>query len=205
MSYLKDNAVCTYEKPLKLLKIALDMIEGDIILDVGCNAGYFTKMIAEKYPNATIRGIDCDKEAIALASRMFWMPNITYEVLPVEKLKDNKAYDCILFLETIEHINNAGLIIDKFKSLLNDNGVLIISTPNAASFENIKRNMRSISKTVAKINAEPQFSGHQTDHICNYDFPTLYRLLRKKGFEYEDFKYVGGKFSNNMVLKVRLK
>jgi 2-polyprenyl-3-methyl-5-hydroxy-6-metoxy-1,4-benzoquinol methylase len=103
------------------------------ILDAACGIGYNTKRLAINLPNSTIMGIDLDKNAISLANKYNNHSNIKYIYGDIfDSSNYNKKFDFIYFLEILEHIKAESHyeIIDKLLSLLNDGGVLFLSTPN---------------------------------------------------------------------------
>ena len=103
----------------------------------------------------------------------------------------DESFDCITFLETIEHVENPALFFKIFHKILKKNGHLIISTPNATSLKNIVyalsyRRKNKQKKVINEINLEPRSTGTQLEHIYNWDFPTLVRLLDRCGFDVVD-------------------
>ena len=117
-------------------KTTLKMIEGKDVLDVGCAAGYFTRHIAKK--GFRVHGIDVLEDSIQIAEEFNKFPNTTYEVRDlITNPLPSESFDCITFLETIEHVENPAGFLKEFNRILRPNGVLIISTPNATSLKNI--------------------------------------------------------------------
>jgi len=184
-----------YEKnPDQRSEQTLSMIEGKEILDVGCSAGGLCKKMADMGFN--VLGIDVLKDSIEIAKEFRNDPNITYEVRDLLKqpFPDN-SFDCITFLETIEHVENPGLFLREFHRILRPDGYLVLSTPNATSLKNIfyalsyrkKAKRVQISK---EVSSEPKHTGTQIEHVNNWDFPTLVRLLDRCGFDLADHAFV---------------
>ena len=124
-----------YEKdPDQRSVITLKMIEGKDILDVGCAAGGLCKKMANM--GFKVHGIDVLENSIKIAKEFCSNPNITYEVRDIFKqpFPDN-SFDCITFLETIEHVENPGLFLREFNRILRSGGYLVLSTPNATSLK----------------------------------------------------------------------
>ena len=117
-------------------KTTLKMIEGKDVLDVGCAAGHLTRHIAKK--GFRVHGIDVLEDSIQIAEEFNKFPNTTYEVRDlITNPLPSESFDCITFLETIEHVENPAGFLKEFNRILRPNGVLIISTPNATSLKNI--------------------------------------------------------------------
>jgi len=172
----------------------LKMIEGKDVLDVGCAGGDLSKQIAEM--GFSVHGIDVLESSIEIANDFHKLENTTYEVRDVLKQPfPPNSFDCITFLETIEHVENPALFLKEFHRILRPNGCLILSTPNATSLKNIiyalsYRRVSKRKKIAKEISEEPKSTGTQIEHISNWDFPTLVRLLDRCGFELVDHVFV---------------
>jgi len=189
----KDESKKYEKKPDQRLQQTLRMIEGKEILDVGCAAGRLCKKMANM--GFKVHGIDMLEDSIEIAKEFSNSPNITYEVhdLLKQPFPDN-SFDCITFLETIEHVENPGLFLREFHRILRPNGFLILSTPNATSLKNMfytlsYRKKEKRLKVIKEISSEHKKTGTQLEHIYNWDFPTLVRLLDRCGFELVDHTF----------------
>ncbi|MFC1932407.1 class I SAM-dependent methyltransferase [Chloroflexota bacterium] len=203
--YIYDCREWTEEEMRRLVKLrgkmasraiaTLQMVEGDVILDVGCGAGEFAYHIAPRV--SKVVAIDTLETSIEIARDFFSLPNIDFVVGDLFQMKfPNYSFDCVLFLETIEHVENPTLYLKEFHRLLKPGGFLIISTPNALSYSSIVRNIffyfsKMISLVVRNINKEQRDTGTNLDHIYAWDFTTLYRLLNRCGFTYVDHAFAG--------------
>jgi ubiquinone biosynthesis O-methyltransferase len=186
----------------RILK-TINLVDGAAILDIGCGTGITSYLVAKKLPGAKVLGLDLNPDAIKIAKSAFNLPNLSFQSTAAEKLAlGNNKFDCILFLEIIEHVENPGLVLDTCHKLLKTDGTLIVSTPNALGYELLLRNLRSINKIITKVNSEAKFSGTQTDHVLMWDFQTLYRLLTRKGFQYVA-NWRSSRFGRNMLIKVK--
>jgi len=203
--YIYDGREWTEEEMRRLVKprgkmasravATLQMVEGDVVLDVGCGAGEFAYHIA---PRASkVIAIDILETSIEIARDFFSRPNIDFIVGDLFQMKfPSESFDCVLFLETIEHVENPKLFLKEFHRLLKPGGALIVSTPNTLSYPNIVNNFflyfsKMASMLVNNINRAPFNTGTQLDHIYSWDFTTLYRLLNRSGFTYVDHAFSG--------------
>ena len=183
------------EKMSQRVLYALEMIEGELVLDVGCASGSITKKIAEK--NHKVLGIDVLKSSIEIANDFNNHPKANYEVRDlISNPFPENSFDCVLFLETIEHVENPALFLKEFHRILKPNGFLILSTPNATSLKNFfyalsYRKKKKQQKIVKQILVEPKQTGTQLEHIYNWDYPVLVRLLDKCGFDCVEHKFAG--------------
>lgn len=176
-------------------RASLQMVEGDVILDVGCAAGVFAYRIAPRV--SKVVAIDTLETSIEIARDFFSLPNIDFIVGDLFQMKfPSNSFDCVLFLETIEHVQNPVSFLKEFHRILKPGGSLIISTPNALSYSNIIHHLYLFVPKVAKsqvvnINHEQRNTGTQLDHIYSWDFHTLYRLLNRCGFAYVAHTFTG--------------
>jgi ubiquinone biosynthesis O-methyltransferase len=171
----------------------LKLIEGDKVLDVGCAAGGLSKRLADMGLN--VHAIDVLEKSIEVAKEFSNSPKITYEVRDIIKEPFlEESFDCITFLETIEHVENPATFFREFHRILKKNGYLVISTPNATSLKNVLyalsyRKKSKQKQVIKEISEETLGTGTQLEHIYNWDFPTLVRLLDRCGFEVVDHSF----------------
>jgi 2-polyprenyl-3-methyl-5-hydroxy-6-metoxy-1,4-benzoquinol methylase len=105
-----------------------------VILDIGCGAGTFLGYLNEKgYRN--ISGLDISPERVSLARKS--LPEVEFQQGNLfDFLADKmKAYDCIVALDVIEHLEKERVLefLDAAYRSLRPGGGLILQTPNAAS------------------------------------------------------------------------
>jgi len=99
-------------------------------LDIGCNRGYFSKIVAET-------GISVDAiDSNLIFSEVSTLPNIHYYKIDIQNFPHEGNYDLILFFEVFEHIpvESRQMVLDKIHDLLAEDGILIFSGPNCLSF-----------------------------------------------------------------------
>lgn len=101
------------------------------VLDAGCGIGYGCKRLAESAK--MIHGVDIDVRSIQKARKEYWQNNIYYHVMDLNNLalKDN-FFDVVLSFEVIEHIKNYEVYLHEIKKILVEDGIFILSTPNAS-------------------------------------------------------------------------
>ena len=201
LSFIYDGKPISYEEFKNLIeidqknnkknpdersKITLDLVEGENVLDVGCAGGGLSKGLADR--GFSVHAIDVLEDSIKIAKEFFSSPKITYEVRDLIKEPfEDQSFDCITFLETIEHVENPAMFFREFHRILKPHGHLIVSTPNATSLKNILYNLSYRKKQkqkqiIKEISDEPLGTGTQIEHIYNWDFQTLVRLLDRCGF-----------------------
>lgn len=176
------------------IRHTLRMIEGKNVLDVGCGIGGLSKLMAEK--GFDVHAIDVIDQSIKIAQEFNNVEGKTrYEVRDLLKNPfPENSFDCVTFLETVEHVENPATYLREFYRILKPGGFLILSTPNATSLKNILYALSHRKKLkrdllAKEISVEPRSVGTQLEHINNWDFPTLIRLIDRCGFEYAEHNY----------------
>lgn len=181
------------ENPDERVETTLKMVEGENVLDVGCAGGGLSLRLANL--GFTVHAIDVLEESIKIAKEFCGSPKINYEVRDILKNPfPDQSFDSITFLETIEHVENPALFFHEFNRILKEGGHLIVSTPNATSLKNIfyalsYRKKSKQQRIIKEIKTELKNTGTQLEHIYNWDFPTLVRLLDKCGFDVVENKF----------------
>ncbi|WP_100372168.1 class I SAM-dependent methyltransferase [Bacillus sp. FJAT-45037] len=107
---------------------------GGRVLDIACGTGYGSVLIAKtrkKEINELI-GLDIDQETIDYAKTHYYHPLVTFDVGDAldPSLKEKiGTFDTILSFETIEHVPDDQLFVDRLYDLLKPGGTMIVSTP----------------------------------------------------------------------------
>ncbi len=96
------------------------------VVDMACGEGYGSDVLAGSA--ASVVGVDANPEAHEHARLRYMRPNLRYERDLVESFAE--PCDAVVFLQTIEHVQDAGAILEHFKSMLAPGGVAYVSTPN---------------------------------------------------------------------------
>jgi 2-polyprenyl-3-methyl-5-hydroxy-6-metoxy-1,4-benzoquinol methylase len=96
------------------------------VVDMACGEGYGSDVLAAGAANVV--GVDANPEAHEHARLRYVRPNLRYERDLVESFSE--PCDAVVFLQTIEHVQDPGAILEHFKSMLGLGGAVYVSTPN---------------------------------------------------------------------------
>ncbi len=99
---------------------------GRRVVDMACGEGYGSNVLAGTA--ASVAGVDANPEAHEHARLRYARSNLCFERDLVESFAE--PCDAVVFLQTIEHVQDAGAILEHFKSMLAPGGVAYVSTPN---------------------------------------------------------------------------
>lgn len=117
-----------------------DIIEGKLkskkfeyILDAGSGIGIYALWLAKRYPKAKVIGGDIDQEKLLFSSKFSQkenVDNVIFKHLDVTKSpQKTNAYDLIVTIDVLEHIENYKVVLKHFNKQLAPRGFLYLHTP----------------------------------------------------------------------------
>jgi 2-polyprenyl-3-methyl-5-hydroxy-6-metoxy-1,4-benzoquinol methylase len=96
------------------------------VVDMACGEGYGSDVLSRSA--ASVVGVDANPEAHAHAKARYSRPGLRFERDMVQTF--DEPCDALVFLQTIEHVEDPGVLLEHFKTILGPEGVAYISTPN---------------------------------------------------------------------------
>ena len=96
------------------------------VVDMACGEGYGADVLARRA--RSVVGVDANPEAHEHAALRYRRDNLRFERGLVDRY--TQECDAVVFLQTIEHLEDPGAVLDHFRGLLRPGGVLYVSTPN---------------------------------------------------------------------------
>ena len=99
---------------------------GRRVVDLACGEGYGSAVLGRTA--ASVVGVDANPEAFEHARLKYTSANVGFERTMIE-LWDGDA-DCVVFLQTIEHVQDADAVLERIRALIGPGGVAYVSTPN---------------------------------------------------------------------------
>lgn len=98
------------------------------VLDLGCNTGYGTAILARK--SKSIVGVDVSEGAVSAASREH--ANIEFHLVNGKELPfPSGSFDLVTSFQVIEHLVDPRQYLDEIRRVLVPGGVVLFTTPNA--------------------------------------------------------------------------
>jgi len=98
------------------------------VLDMACGEGYGSEVLARSA--TAVLGVDGNPEAHEHARLRYVRQNLQFEWGAVETYGEPGSLDAVVFLQTIEHVQDPVAVLEHFKSLLAPGGTVYVSTPN---------------------------------------------------------------------------
>jgi len=104
----------------------------DAVLDIGCGAGYGTRLLSRHARQAT--GVDVSVEAIAAATTSFGSPTCVFSVYDGARLPfADGCFDAATSFQTIEHVEDDGGFVTEAARVLKPGALFVLTTPNRAT------------------------------------------------------------------------
>ena len=101
-------------------------VHGRRVVDLACGEGYGSAVLARTA--ASVVGVDANPEAFAHATAKYTSDRVRFERNMVELWQGD--VDCVVFLQTIEHIPDPDAMLAHIRELIGPGGVAYVSTPN---------------------------------------------------------------------------
>jgi SAM-dependent methyltransferase len=115
-----------FRRHLVVYEWIAERVGGKRVVDMACGEGYGSDVLAANA--ASVVGVDANPEAHDHARLRYTQPNLRFQRDLVESFSE--PCDAVVFLQTIEHVQDPGAILDHFRSMLAPGGVAYVSTPN---------------------------------------------------------------------------
>lgn len=116
---------------------------------------------------AEVLGIDQDEEAVRYLQTVHGMTDIT--LADACQIQVKQPYEVVLCCDIIEHVSNPGLLLDSCRQCMAPDGILVLTTANAASLKLAGR---------ALLGREAV----HWDHVAWYSFGTVGTVLLRHSF-----------------------
>jgi SAM-dependent methyltransferase len=101
---------------------------GARVVDMACGEGYGSEVLSRTA--ASVLGVDANPEAFDHARLRYGRENLRFERGMVEVHGAPGGFDAVVFLQTIEHVQDPEGVLRHFRDLLAPRGTAYISTPN---------------------------------------------------------------------------
>ncbi len=101
---------------------------GRDVLDMACGEGYGADVLARAA--RSVVGVDANPEAFEHARLRYGRPGLSFQRGLVETFGSPGQFDDVVFLQTIEHVQDPAAVLEHFRLLLRPGGVAYVSTPN---------------------------------------------------------------------------
>ncbi len=116
-----------YQRHLAVYEWIARRVAGLRVVDMACGEGYGSDVLARAGAKAVV-GVDANPDAHEHARLRYVRDNLRFERDMVERF--DEPCDALVFLQTIEHVQDPGAVLQRFKALVAPGGAAYVSTPN---------------------------------------------------------------------------
>ena len=115
-----------FQRHLAVYQWVATQVSGRRVIDMACGEGYGSALLAGHA--RSVVGVDSDGTTYHHARRKYRRANLRFELNRVEDF--NERGEVVVFLQTIEHLEDPSAVLGHFVSLLEPGGAIYLSTPN---------------------------------------------------------------------------
>jgi SAM-dependent methyltransferase len=141
-------------------------VQGMRVIDMACGEGYGSNVLAGSA--SSVVGVDANPEAHEHARLRYERESLSFERDLIETF--STPADAVVLLQTIEHLQDPDAVLEHFKGLVGEGGVVYLSTPN----------VRTLAPKGAERSDNPwhvhEYTANEFAHLCEAHFPKVQML-----------------------------
>jgi SAM-dependent methyltransferase len=115
-----------YRRHVAVYEWIAERCAGLRVVDLACGEGYGSALLAETARE--VIGVDANPEAFEHARLKYTTAAVTFDKDLIEEWTGD--VDCVVFLQTIEHVLDEDVMMKHVRELIGDTGIAFVSTPN---------------------------------------------------------------------------
>jgi trans-aconitate 2-methyltransferase len=157
-------------RPVRDLVAAIPRVSAQTAVDLGCGPGNSTAVLAERFPQARVTGLDSSTDMLGEARQR--LAAVEFIQADIGDWKPAQTYDVILANASLQWVPDHAQLYPRLVSLLNPGGVLAVQTP-----DNLDEPAHRLAREIA---ASPQWVDRIGDvrHLDRHPAPYYFELLR---------------------------
>lgn len=161
------------------------------IFDIGAAQGNFSLPLAEM--GFQVIWNDIRPEILEYVRLKYEFGEVQFIVGNIFDLKLEQKFDCVLITEIIEHVAHPNLFLAKCKEFLNEEGIIVMTTPNGRYFRN---KLPKFSECIdPSVYENRQFKPDSDGHIFLLHPDEIQYLAETCGFELTHLFFFNNFFS----------
>ncbi len=168
----------------KYADLVLQLAKPDwAVLDLGVGHGITINKFAKFFSDYTV--LDGSKSIIENFHKSF--PHVNVQIIETffENFETDKKYDLIILGFVLEHVDDPGIILEKYKNMLTEQGKMFIAVPNAETLNRRFGYHAGLLKDMKQLSENDKAFGHKRYYtIAEFD-----KELAKAGLV--STKYIG--------------
>lgn len=174
--YIRDKKVLqkNFALRFKVLRKFLDPARHKHLLEIGCAYGFFLDTVRNSFE--TVLGVDITEEGVRYAREQLHLDVIQGDFLKYDF--GDQRFDVVCLWDTIEHLSNPHLYLDKISRHTKGGSLLAMTTGDIESLN-------------ARLRKDRWRLMHPPTHIHYFSKRTLTKLLDRYGFDVIYNRYCG--------------
>ena len=97
-------------------------------IDIGCGPGNSTELLVERFPDATVRGLDSSTDMIEAARKR--LPQVQFDIADIDIWNDTGPFDVIFANAVLQWVPDHATLLPALVSKLTPGGCLAIQMPD---------------------------------------------------------------------------
>ncbi|PKH82471.1 trans-aconitate 2-methyltransferase [Pseudomonas sp. Choline-02u-1] len=159
-------------RPARDLLAAIPTTQARAVVDIGCGPGNSTELLVQRFPEATVSGLDSSADMIAAARKR--LPDVQFEVAEIDKWTDQGPFDVIFANAVLQWVPDHASLLPALASRLSDGGSLAIQMPDNLN-EPSHRLMREVAANGPWASKLAGAAGQRTDMANASEFFAMLR------------------------------
>lgn len=176
VDYIKERTAqnLNFNKRLHRLLQYVDSPKQKSLFEIGSAYGFFLDLARKEF--GFVKGIDITEDGCAYAGQKLGLNVVRGDFLKFDIEKDK--YDVFCLWDTIEHLKEPHLYIEKISNCIKRGGLISLTTGDIESLN-------------AKLTKSKWRLIHPPEHLFYFSRKTITNLLEKYGFEIAKVEYCG--------------
>jgi 2-polyprenyl-3-methyl-5-hydroxy-6-metoxy-1,4-benzoquinol methylase len=152
---------------------------GRRVVDLACGEGYGTAVLGRTA--ASVVGVDANPEAYEHARLKYAGGTVSFERNMIELWRGD--VDCVVFLQTIEHVQDPDAVLAGIRETIGPRGVAYVSTPNVLTLAPPGAERSGNPWHVREYRAE-EFAALCNGHFGNVDLLGLFHARKLRAHQW---------------------
>ncbi|NYT63188.1 trans-aconitate 2-methyltransferase [Alcaligenaceae bacterium] len=115
-------------RPVRDLVAAIPVQQARIAVDLGCGPGNSTEVLAQRFPSASVSGIDSSSDMVATAKKR--LPGLRFEEADIQTWNPPEKFDVILANASLQWLPGHATLYPRLLGKLAPGGSLAVQTPD---------------------------------------------------------------------------